>query len=98
MKTARIKRMLSVFLAVLLLLAQVPLALAATKTSTAATLRLEAVEGIVTVTNKSGKAVSYTSRMKLFNGYGAETALASYAYISPGIARQLSWMPAPKSS
>ena len=81
MKTMRQKRFLSLTLALLLLLSLVPAAFAA-KTATATTLRLEQIEGTATITNKSDKTVSFTSGMKLFNGYGVETGLASYAYIS----------------
>ena len=58
-----------------------PQALAA-KASEAKTLRVEAIEGTVTVSNKTGKAITYVDRMKLFNGYSLKTEKSSYAYIS----------------
>ena len=58
-----------------------PLAVAA-DSAAADTLRLEKTEGTVALTNKSGKELTILSSMKLFNGYGLETKLASYAWLS----------------
>ena len=49
---------------------------------TAATMRLEKVEGSVAVTNASGKKATKKDGMRLFNGYSIGTQRSSYAYIS----------------
>ncbi len=68
------------------LLATVFLILTATPVSAASTsaadMRLEAVEGTVSLTNSSGRSMSLRDGMKLYSGYTLSTAAASYAYIS----------------
>ncbi len=51
-------------------------------TARASDMRLQAVEGTVTVLNGSGKEVSVRDSMKLYSGYSLQTGGESCAYIS----------------
>jgi len=73
---------LSLFLAVALTLSVIAPGPLAAQRATASTLRLDAVEGTVTVHNRAGKDILITERMKLYSGYSVSSALASYGYIS----------------
>ena len=75
------KKTLSILMA-LLLLWSMALPAAAAETAAAATLRLEKAEGIVKVSNASGKSVTVTDGMRLYSGYTIATEKNSYAYVS----------------
>lgn len=75
------KRILSFAMAVLMMIAALQPAVAASKVKSAS-LRLSAVEGTVKVTNKNGQDVTVTEDMKLYNGTIITTSAKSYAYIS----------------
>ena len=73
------------FLTILLTLAMVVSLLPVTAfaaNNTATTMRLAKTKGTVTVTNASGKTVTQTNNMKLYNGYKIRTGAKSYAWIS----------------
>jgi len=48
----------------------------------AAMLRLEKKEGMVTIKNKSGGAITASEGIKLYQGYTLETGAASYVFVS----------------
>lgn len=49
---------------------------------TAAIMRIERLQGSVSVTNYIGKKITKTKKMKLYNGYKVKTGAKSYAWIS----------------
>lgn len=73
------KKIFSGFLVLALLLGTVQPALAA---ETAATMKLSATEGTVTVSNASGRSLTVRDNMRLYSGYQVETAANSYAWIN----------------
>lgn len=73
------KKIFSGFLVLVLLLGTVQPALAA---ETAATMKLSATEGTVTVSNASGRSLTVRDNMRLYSGYQVETAANSYAWIN----------------
>ncbi len=75
------KRILSVFLAVLLLCGMTLPAYAAAE-GAGTTVRLSETSGTATVRDASGKEVSVKTDMRLYNGYSVETGLKSSAYLS----------------
>ena len=74
------KRLLSVVLAFLLVLGSASSALAAN--AEAVTMRVELVEGSVTIKNAGGVALDYFEGIRLYSGYSVETGDDSCAYIS----------------
>jgi|GEM_PF-1708504 len=78
----KMKKRLSLLLAFALMLAAVAPGVMAAERAVASTLRLDATEGTVSVSNRAGKSISVTARMKLYAGYSVATALESYGYIS----------------
>ncbi|NCB62109.1 MAG: hypothetical protein EOM52_00595 [Clostridia bacterium] len=77
-KTSRVT---SAFLAAVLLLTLVS-AQAMAADAKATTLRLEEIEGTVSVFNARGKALTAKAGSKLYNGYTVSTAASGYAWIS----------------
>ncbi|MBR5269727.1 MAG: FecR domain-containing protein [Anaerotignum sp.] len=77
----RLKKILTVLLTLAMVVCLLP-ATAYAANNTATTMRLEKVQGKVTVSNATGKAVSQTDNMKLYNGYKVKTGAKSYAWIS----------------
>ncbi|MEG1687178.1 MAG: FecR domain-containing protein, partial [Angelakisella sp.] len=79
------KKMLVLFLAVLLVLTPVlPNAVqiaAAKETAVATTLRLKSIEGEVTLCNENGRTLTIRDNMKLYSGYTITTGTSSYAYV-----------------
>ncbi len=78
----RYKKYSALLLACLMVITLSVTALAAEVSDAASTLRLERTEGTVTVENASGKNLTVRKAMRLYSGYGVETASASYAWIS----------------
>ena len=74
------KRLLSVALAFLLMLGLASPALAAK--AKAVTMRVELVEGSVTIRDAGGVALDYFEGIQLYSGYSVETGDDSCAYIS----------------
>ncbi|MBR1659211.1 MAG: FecR domain-containing protein, partial [Oscillospiraceae bacterium] len=74
------KRMISAILA-LMLIACLPLGVLAEEVK-ASTLRLASYQGTVALNNASGKSVTPRKDLRLYSGYGVETAKESNAYIS----------------
>ncbi|MBR3555056.1 MAG: FecR domain-containing protein, partial [Oscillospiraceae bacterium] len=74
------KKLLSFFLALMITLGLAMPASAANPR--ASVMRLELVEGSVTVRNASGVTVDYSESMQLYSGYSVDTGDDSYAYIS----------------
>ena len=74
------KRLLSVVLAFLLMLGLASPALAATPK--AVTMRVELVEGSVTIKDAGGVTLDYFEGIQLYSGYSVETGDDSCAYIS----------------
>jgi len=73
------RRACAALLALVLLLGCAPETLAA---ETAATVQLTKTEGTVSVSNRSGRAVSPVENMRIYNGYRLETEEASYAWLN----------------
>ena len=78
----KMKKRLSLLLAIALMLGAIAPGVMAAERAVASTLRLDATEGTVSVSNRAGKSISVTARMKLYAGYSVATALESYGYIS----------------
>lgn len=76
------KRILSMFLALVLITTMGTGMEAAAKEYAASTLRLEKTEGSVSVKNATGKEVSVKEGSRLFNGYQLKTGKNSYAWLS----------------
>ena len=76
------KRLGTALLCVVMLLSICLTPAAAAETATATTMRLEKVEGTVSLTNASGTAVTVKEGMRLYSGYQLRTEKGSYAYIS----------------
>ena len=76
----RNSRILSLFLALLMLFPITSHASAAS--ATAATMRLSQYTGTVNVTNASGRPLTKWNNMQLYNGYYVETKAKSYAWIN----------------
>ena len=74
------KKIMALILSLLLLLGLAMPAAAATAKAT--TMRLQVVEGTVTVLDASGVNQTFNAGMRLYSGYSIATADASYAYIS----------------
>ena len=74
----RVRRKLSLFLAVLLLCLSAAPALAA-EDATAATMQLMKTEGTVSVSGATGRGMTARDNMRLYNGYSVETKAGSYA-------------------
>jgi len=77
----RLKKILTVLLTLAMVVSLLP-ATAFAANNTATTMRLAKKQGSVTVSNATGKAVSQTENMKLYNGYKVKTGAKSYAWIS----------------
>lgn len=75
------KRFLSTFMVISLLLSSLLTAMAAEKV-VASTLRLERIMGTVSLTDQHKKELSCQEGMKLLSGHTLSTKAASYAYIS----------------
>jgi len=73
------RRACAVLLTLSLILGCVPGALAAEK---ATTIQLTKTEGTVSVSNRSGRAVSVFDDMRIYNGYQLATEQASYAWLN----------------
>ena len=74
----RVRKFLTILLTLAMVVSLLPVtAFAANNTAT--TMRLAKTKGTVTVTNASGKAVTQTDNMKLYNGYKLKTGAKSYA-------------------
>lgn len=52
------------------------------ESDTAAIMRIEKMQGSVKVTNYTGKTITKTKKMKLYNGYKIKTGAKSYVWIS----------------
>jgi len=76
------KRCLSLMLALALAAPTLAPGTRAAERAVSSTLRLDAVEGTVSVRNRADKYLSFSERMKLYSGYILASALASYGYIS----------------
>ena len=74
------KRLVSFFVAVLMVFASIPVY--AGDSAVASTMRLESIDGDVTITNKNGSIVSVRKGAKLYDGYSIVTDAASYVFIS----------------
>ncbi len=74
------KKIMALILSLLLLLGLAMPAAAATAKAT--TMRLQVVEGTVTVLDASGVNQTFNAGMRLYSGYSIATADGSYAYIS----------------
>ena len=74
------KKLLSFLLALVMLLGISTPALAAS--AKAVTMRIQLVEGSVTIKDASGVALSFFEDMQLYSGYSIETGVDSCAYIS----------------
>ena len=77
----RLRKLLTVLLTLAMVVCLLPATAYAAK-NTATTMRLEKTQGTVTVSNATGKNVSQTENMKLYNGYKVKTGAKSYAWIS----------------
>ena len=77
----RIKKLLAVLMTLAMIVSLLP-ATAFAANNTATTMRLAKTQGTVTVTNATGKNVSQSENMKLYNGYKIKTGAKSYAWIS----------------
>ncbi|MBO5329003.1 MAG: FecR domain-containing protein, partial [Anaerotignum sp.] len=77
----RMKKFLTFLLTIAMVVSLLP-ATAFAANHTATTMRLAKTQGTVTVTNATGKKVTQTSNMKLYNGYKLKTGAKSYAWIS----------------
>lgn len=60
----------------------VPQAIVAAEVAKGKTIRLEAFEGVVSVTSGTGKKINASEKMRIFNGYNVKTDSSSYAYLS----------------
>lgn len=78
---ARLGRVLVLGLAVFLVLGQASIA-SPEEQASATDMRLESIEGTVTVCNGSGRALSLREGMKLYSGYTLSTDAESYAYVT----------------
>ena len=74
------RRVLSMLLAFVMILTCAPTAFA--ESAEAAMMRLMRTEGTVAVTSSTGRGLTVREEMRLHNGYGLETAEASYAWIN----------------
>ena len=54
----------------------------ATETAKGKTIRLETYSGTVTVSSGSGKEISVSEKMRVFDGYTVKTSNESEAYLS----------------
>ncbi|MBQ7103355.1 MAG: FecR domain-containing protein, partial [Anaerotignum sp.] len=77
----RMKKFLTFLLTFAMVVSLLPAAAFAAN-NTATTMRLAKTQGTVAVTNATGKQVTQTSNMKLYNGYQIKTGAKSYAWIS----------------
>jgi len=77
----KVRKFLTILLTLAMVITLLPTTAFAAK-NTATTMRLAKTKGTVTVTNASGKAVTQTDNMKLYNGYKLKTGAKSYAWIS----------------
>jgi len=77
----RMKKFLTFLLTFAMVVSLLP-ASAFAANNTATTMRLAKTQGTVAVTNATGKQVTQTSNMKLYNGYQIKTGAKSYAWIS----------------
>ena len=77
----RMKKFLTFLLTLAMVVSLLP-ASAFAANNTATTMRLAKTQGTVAVTNTTGKKVTQTSNMKLYNGYKIKTGAKSYAWIS----------------
>ena len=73
----RMKKLLAVLMTLAMIVSLLP-ATAFAANNTATTMRLAKTQGTVTVTNATGKNVSQTENMKLYNGYKIKTGAKSY--------------------
>lgn len=76
-----VKKIISFILCAAFLIGALPMTALADEV-TATTIRLEKCEGDVTVKNASGKKLTISEKMRLYNGYEISTSRKSYAYIS----------------
>ncbi|MBR5793703.1 MAG: FecR domain-containing protein, partial [Anaerotignum sp.] len=77
----RMKKFLTFLLTLAMVVSMLP-ATAFAANNTATTMRLAKTQGTVAVTNATGKKVTQTANMKLYNGYKMKTGAKSYAWIS----------------
>ena len=75
------KKFLTFLLTLAMVVSMLPAAAFAAN-NTATTMRLAKTQGTVAVTNATGKKVTQTGNMKLYNGYKIKTGAKSYAWIS----------------
>ena len=77
----RIKKFLTILLTIAMVVSLLP-ATAFAANNTATTMRLAKTQGTIAVTNSTGKKVTQTKNMKLYNGYKMKAGAKSYAWIS----------------
>ncbi len=78
-KLAGASKSVAIFLIVAMLLGTVAIA---ADSAVSSTLRLEVIEGTITLKNAAGNTITAREGMKLNNGYKITTSSSSYAYIS----------------
>ena len=73
------KKTLSLFLAILMVLALLPAGALAANSAKSSTLSLASYSGTVTVTDGNGKGVAVSSGLRLYSGYTVATKAGSAA-------------------
>lgn len=80
-KNMKMKKILMFILLLLVVTGICPVSVFAIN-DTAAIMRIERMQGSVSVTNYTGKKIAKTKKMKLYDGYKVKTGAKSYAWIS----------------